>query len=317
MLPTFVILADLPPEQQGWFAPLQHRARLVFGAKLASVGEDLRQAVGLFVWGHPRDPFERVLSAAPLLRWVHYTGAGVEHLLIPTFVNSRVPLTNSRGTHTPAVSELAMTMLLALAKNLPDRMRDQAQHRWTQHLNRRLDGATLLVLGLGSIGSAIARAASALGMYVIGVRTSARPARWANEVVPYFELKRVLPRSEYLVVCCPETAETRGLVDGTALSLLPRGASVVNVARGSIIDEPALIDALQDGHLGGAGLDVFASEPLSDTSPLWDMPRVLITPHSANVLGWERETVQRFIENAERFLEGRPLRHVVGKRRGY
>jgi phosphoglycerate dehydrogenase-like enzyme len=317
MLPTFVVLADLSPERLGWFEPLHDRARLVFGATLASVREELPQAVGLFVWGHPEDPFEEVLSAAPRLRWVHYTGAGVEHLLVPSFVRSRIPLTNSRGAHTPAVAELALAMLLALAKNLPDRIRDQARHRWRQQLNRRLDGATLLVLGLGSIGSAIARAASALGMYVIGVRARARPARWANEVVSYVELKRVLPRSEYLVVCCPETTETRGLIDREALSLLPQGAIVVNVARGSIVDEPALIDALREGHLGGAGLDVFASEPLADPSALWDIPSVLITPHFANVVGWEQETVRRFVENAERFLEDRPLLNVVGKRRGY
>ena len=154
-------------------------------------------------------------------------------------------------------------------------------------------------------------------MYVIGVRTSARHARWANEVVSYFELQRVLPRAEYLVVCCPETAETRGLIDQRALRLLPRGAIVVNVARGSIVDEGALIETLRDGHLGGAGLDVFASEPLVGASPLWDRPNVVITPHFANAVGWERETVRVFVDNAQRVLDGRPLLHMVGKLRGY
>jgi phosphoglycerate dehydrogenase-like enzyme len=314
---TFVVLADLPPEQQAWFDSLGHRARLAFGGHISSVREDLAQAAGLFVWGHPHDPFDQVLEAAPRLRWVHYTGAGIEHLLVPSFVRSSIPLTNSRGIHSPAVAELALTLLLAIAKGLPNRVRAQAEHRWTQELNRGLNRATLVVVGLGSIGSAVARTASALGMQVIGVRRTARRARWAHDVVAFSDLDRVLPRAEYIVLCCPETDETRGLIGAAQLRRLPRGAILVNVARGTIVDEPALIEALRDGHLAGAGLDVFSSEPLAPHSPLWDLPNVLITPHYPNVRGWERETVQRFVENAERFLDRRPLRNVVDKRRGY
>jgi D-2-hydroxyacid dehydrogenase (NADP+) len=315
--PTFVVLADLPPEQQAWFDALGDRVRLVFGRHISSVREDLAQAVGLYVWGHPHDPFEQVLEAAPRLKWVHYTGAGIEHLLVESFVRSSIPLTNSRGIHSPAVAELALALLLALAKRLPDRLREQAEHRWTQELNRGLNGATLVVVGLGSIGSAVARAASALGMHVIGVRRTARPARWARDVVAFTDLDRVLPRAEFIVLCCPETDETRGLIGASQLRRLPRGAVLVNVARGTIVDEPALIDALRDGHLGGAGLDVFWAEPLAANSPLWDMPNVVITPHYPNVRGFERKTVERFVDNAERFLAGRPLRYVIDKRRGY
>jgi phosphoglycerate dehydrogenase-like enzyme len=127
----------------------------------------------------------------------------------------------------------------------------------------------------------------------------------------------VLPRAEYVVLCAPETDATRGLLNASRLRRLPRGAILVNVARGALVDEQALIDALRDGHLGGAGLDVFAREPLDRQSLLWDMPNVLITPHYPNVEGWERPTVQRFIDNAERFLARRPLRDVIDKRRGY
>jgi phosphoglycerate dehydrogenase-like enzyme len=311
------VLADLPAEQQAWFDALGDRVRLAFGGHISSVREDLAQAVGLYVWGHPHDPFDQVLEAAPRLRWVHYTGAGIEHLLVPSFVRSSIPLTNSRGIHSRAVAELALALLLALAKGLPDRLRAQAEHRWTQELNRGLHGATLVVVGLGSIGSTVARAASALGMHVIGVRRTARQARWAHDVVAFTDLDRVLPRAEYLVLCCPETDETRGLIGAAQLRRLPRGAVVVNVARGTIVDEPALIEALLDGHLGGAGLDVFRTEPLAPDSPLWAMPNVVITPHYPNVRGWERETVDRFVDNAERFLDGRPLRNVIDKRRGY
>src|SRR6266567_861803 len=170
MQPTFVVLADLPAEQQAWFEPLLRRARVEFGARLASVEEPLAQAVGLFVWGHPHDRFEQILRAAPRLRWVHYTGAGVEHLLVPSFVSGRLVLTNSRGAHTSAVAELALALLLALAKGVPARLRDQAAHRWRQELTHGLDGATLVIVGLGSIGLAVARSAKAVGMHVIGVR---------------------------------------------------------------------------------------------------------------------------------------------------
>jgi phosphoglycerate dehydrogenase-like enzyme len=190
-------------------------------------------------------------------------------------------------------------------------------HEWTQELNAGVSGKTILIVGLGSIGSAVARAARALDMHVIGVRRSARPARWAHEVLSIADLDRVLPRAHYIILTAPETSATRGLFDARRLRLLPRGAILVNVARGSLVDEPALIAALEEGHLGGAGLDVFAREPLDRHSPLWEMPNVLITPHYPNVQGWELPTVQRFIDNAERFLAGRPLRDVVDKRRGY
>jgi phosphoglycerate dehydrogenase-like enzyme len=316
-LPTFVVLADLPAEQRTWFAPLRNRVHLVFGADIAHVAADLAEAEALYLWGHPRDAWDSVLDAAPALRWVHYTGAGAEHLLTPRFVRSRIRLTNSRGVHTPAVAELAMALLLALAKHLPNRVRAQDLHEWTQELNLGVSGKTVLVIGLGSIGSTVARAARALGMHVVGMRRSPRPARWVHEVVTLADLDRVLSRADYVVLCAPETTATRGLLDLTRLRRLPRGAILVNVARGGLVDEQALIEVLRNGHLGGAGLDVFTREPLDPESPLWDMPNVLITPHYPNVEGWQRPTVQRFVDNAERFLAGRPLRDVIDKHRGY
>ena len=312
-----MVLADLPAEQRAWFEPLRERAHIVFASEIADIAADLANAEALYVWGHPHDPWERILDAAPALRWVHYTGAGAEHLLTPRFVRSRIRLTNSRGVHTPAVAELAVALLLGLAKHLPNRARAQAAHEWTQELNAGVGGKTVLVIGLGSIGSAVARAARGLGMYVIGVRRSARPARWAHEVVSLADLDIVLSRAEYVVLCAPETDATRGLLDANRLHRMQRGAVLINVARGGLVDESALIDALRDGHVAGAGLDVFAHEPLDRQSPLWDMPNVLITPHYPNVQGWERPTVQRFIDNAQRFLVGRPLHDIIDKRRGY
>jgi phosphoglycerate dehydrogenase-like enzyme len=316
-LPTFVVLADLAAAQRAWFEPLRTHARVVFGGAVASVAVDLARAEALYVWGYPHDPWDRVLDAAPTLRWVHYTGAGAEHLLTPRFVRSHIRLTNSRGVHTPGVAELAIALLLGLAKHLPERVRSQAAHAWAQELNAGVNGKTVLVIGLGSIGSAVARATRGLGMHVIGVRRSARPSRWAHEVHSVADLDSVLARADYVVLCAPETDATRGLLDANRLRRMRRGSILINVARGGLVDESALIDALRDGRLGGAGLDVFTQEPLDPRSPLWELPNVLITPHYPNVAGWERPTVQRFIDNAERFLAGRPLRDVIDKRRGY
>ena len=161
--PTLVVLADVPPEQQAWFDALGNRARLAFGGRISSVREDLAQAAGLFVWGHPHDPFDQVLEAAPRLRWVHYTGAGIEHLLVPSFVRSSIPLTNSRGIHSTGRCRARAHPAAGCGKAPARPVRAQAEHCWTQELNRGLNGTTLVVVGLGSIGSAVARAASALG----------------------------------------------------------------------------------------------------------------------------------------------------------
>jgi phosphoglycerate dehydrogenase-like enzyme len=207
--------------------------------------------------------------------------------------------------------------MMAWAKRVPTRMLAQQEHRWEQGFTHRLRGATLVVLGLGSIGTAVARPARALGMQVIGVRRTARPSRFASEVVSLADLADVLPRAEYLAVCCPDTPETRGVLGRREFALLPPGAFVVNVARGSVIDESALIEALRSGHLGGAGLDVFQQEPLQADSPLWDMPEVLISPHYPNTADYQQNTLRLFLDNLQRFRSRRRLRNVVNTRRGY
>jgi phosphoglycerate dehydrogenase-like enzyme len=315
--PTFVILHDLTAEEKRWFAPLADRATLAFGARIESVATALARAEVLFVWGKPLDDFDAVLAAAPQLRWVHSTGAGIEYLLVPALLQRRLVLTNSRGMHSAAVAELAVGLMLAMAKNLPKLVHAQSKHRWAPEPMRGLAGAEVLIVGLGSIGSAIARAASALDMRVSGVRRNQRGSRWASQVVAFPDLHTLLPRTEYLVIACPETPETRGLIGARELDLLPRGAYLVNIARGSIVDEEAMIAALQSGRLAGAGLDVFATEPLPAESPLWDLPGVIVSPHFSIPRDWARPVVDTFVDNAERFLSGRRLRNVVNKKLGY
>jgi phosphoglycerate dehydrogenase-like enzyme len=313
--PTLVVLGPADPRFEGWFAPLESRVEVLVGHTGPAFEAALGRAEAIFAWGKPKEAFEAVVARAPRLRWVHSTGAGVEHLLAPGLRRRRVVLTNSRGLYSHMVSEMALALLLAWAKRVPERLQAQREHRWQPGATHGLRGSTMVIVGLGSIGAALGVAARGLGMHVVGVRRSVRPSRAAHEVVD--DLHAVLPRANVLAVCCPETSATIGLIGRRELALLPAGACVVNVARGSVVDEEALIDALRSGHLGGAGLDVFATEPLPPDSPLWDLPGVVISPHYPNVEGYERETIRLFLENTNRFLRGQRLLNVVNQRRGY
>lgn len=306
-----------PEPVTGWLRPLAEHSNVVVGETPEDLAPALQHATALLLWGHPPLPFGRYLDLAPELRWVHSSGAGVEELVVPELLARRITLTNSHGLYSNAVAELALALMLGWAKRLPTRLRAQHEHRWEQGFTHRMRGATLVVLGLGSIGTALARSARGLEMNVVGVRRTARPSRYASEVVTLADLDDVLPRAEYLAICCPDTPETHGLLGRRELALLPPGAFVVNVARGSVIDESALIDALRSGHLGGAGLDVFQQEPLQADSPLWDLPEVLVSPHFPNTANYQQDTLRLFLDNLERFRSGRRLRNVVNVRRGY
>jgi phosphoglycerate dehydrogenase-like enzyme len=316
---TIVVLAEPLEMITPALAPLAARARVVCGRRSADLGPALKDAEALFAWGKPHEPFGEILRRAPRLRWLHSTGAGVEHLLVPELVARPIVLTNSRGLYADSIAEYALALMLAHAKRLPETFAAQREHHWAPGPTHDLVGSTLVVVGLGSIGAALARRARALGLRVLGVRRGGRPAAsLAERVYGVDDLASALPQANYLAICCPETAETRGLIGARELALLPPGAFLVNVARGSVVDEAALIAALRSGHLGGAGLDVYATEPLPPTSPLWDLPNVIVSPHQSGMaIGWDARAIRLFLENTDRFLTGRRLRNVVPKQRGY
>lgn len=265
-------------------------------------------------------------AAARRLRWVHSPAAGVGGMLFPEMVASPVILTNSRGIGAGTIAEHVLAVTLAMFRRLPMAFASQQARHWAQAeafgppSPRTIAGSHVLVVGMGSIGSAAARHFAALGAEVTGIRRrgSPSPDAPAVPVEPPDRLLDLLPRADVVVIAAPQTRETRGLIGRRELAAMRPGALLVNVSRGRIIDQAALIHALTAGTIGGAALDVFEHEPLPPDSPLWAMPNVLVTPHMAGFMSnhWDVVT-DLFAENMRRFVEGRGLLNVVDKNAGY
>jgi phosphoglycerate dehydrogenase-like enzyme len=267
-----------------------------------------------------------VFAAAKRLRWIHSTAAGVEGLLSPALVESDVTLTCSRGLHAESMAEHTVGVMLAFARQLHHSRDAQAARRWSQHEQwdarpgfASLAGSTVGIVGFGHIGRAIGEKARALGMHVLAVRrTPAADPAPAHEQFGLDGLDTLLERSDWVVLAAPHTRESASMIGAAQLARMRPGARLVNVGRGALVDETALIAALQEKRLAGAALDVMAAEPLAADSPLWDMPEVIVTPHVSGIAPryWER-AMDVFAANLERWLAGEPLRGVVDKRAGY
>jgi phosphoglycerate dehydrogenase-like enzyme len=266
------------------------------------------------------------LAAARHLKWIHSPAAGVGSMLFPAMIEAPVLMTNSRGLSAGTIAEHVVAVTLALFRQLHVAVRYQAKREWAQDIigappaNRMLAGARVLVVGLGSIGTAVAERMGALGARVSGVRRrAAAPApREVTRVGSPGQLREMLAEADVVVVAAPQTTETRGLIGAAELHAMRANAILVNVSRGKLVDEEALVAALRSATIGGAALDVFTHEPLSADSPLWDMANVLITPHTSGFRSdhWDAATAL-FADNLRRFERGEPLLSVVDKRAGY
>lgn len=257
---------------------------------------------------------------AASLKWLQVFNAGVDHPVFASILERGVRLTTAAGSTAEPIAQTAIAGMLYLARNFPHWLASQRNHRWDpmrgSDLPRDLRGQVMVVYGLGQIGTEIARLARALGLHVVGVRRNAGKARHADEIHPPDKLPELLARCDWLVIACPLTDATRGMINADLLAKLPRSARIINIARGEIVSEHALITALQSGHLGGAYLDVFAQEPLPPDSPLWDMPNVLVTPHNASAsAGNEARINAIFLDNLKRWTRNQPLINEVNKSR--
>lgn len=252
-----------------------------------------------------------------MLRWIQATSAGAGEQVGAAGLSEgelrRVTVTSAVGVHAGPLAEFALLGLLAFAKGLPRLLADQRARRWGHYPVDELSGRTLLIVGLGHIGAEVARLAAAFGMRVIGLnRTGAGDWPHVDELARVEALHDWLPRADAVVICVPLTDATRGLIDAKAVSLIKPGATLVNVGRGAVINEDTLVEALRDGRLAGAALDVFATEPLDEGSPLWELPNVLLSPHTAGLSLRENERiVALFVENLRRYLDGEELLNRV------
>ncbi|MEI7744971.1 MAG: D-2-hydroxyacid dehydrogenase [Chloroflexota bacterium] len=281
----------------------------------------------------PAELFDRILARAPDLRWVHSATAGVERVLTPASRSRGLVITNARGVFSRPVAEYVMLMILAVSRRLPSLLELQAERTWQPLESRELRDVTVGIVGLGSIGRAVGALATAFGCRVIATRKRPEAGAHASDGAgdePYLgsvmldrvlapeHLPELLAESDFVVLAAPLTGDTVGLIGDVAIAHMKPGAWVVNVARGELVDERTLARALREGRLGGAVLDTFREEPLPQTSPLYDLPNVILTPHtswsSTRVLD---RSVDLFCENLRRYAAGEPLVNVVDPEAGY
>jgi len=261
--------------------------------------------------------FFSAVRKAPAIKWLHVFNVGVDHPIYTEMLERGVRLTTAAGTTAQPIAQTALTGMLMLARGFPYWLKAQAERRWDpvrlQESPRDLAGLTVVVYGMGAIGAAFARLARTLGMRVIGVRRSPRKVDDpVDEMHTPDQLDALLPRADWLMLACPLTTETRRLITAQRLALLPRGAHILNIARGEVIDEAAMIESLKSGHIAGAYLDVFEQEPLPASSPLWDLPNVIVTPHnSSSSIGNEKRVFDGFVNILEQWKNNIPLSHEI------
>lgn len=255
-------------------------------------------------------PAHRPALLAPSVRWFHVGGSGFEHL--ETWDPARVAVTNCAGVLAPFLAEMAMAALLSLAVGLPSFARDQRDRRWRPRRFRPVAGRTILIVGVGAVGGAIAERAAAMGLRVLGVRRSGTPHPAVERMAGPGALPELLPRADIVSLNVRLTEETVGMMGERELRAMKSGALLLNAARGAVVDEAALVRVLRDGHLGGAWLDVFEREPLPTASPLWELPKVLVTPHCADqVHDFPRRFAARFCDLYDARARGERLPTLV------
>lgn len=283
-------------------------------------------------------PSPTTLEVAPRLRWVQLHTAGADHLIDTPLWRSDIRITTASGIHAVTIAEYVLGSMLAFSRRFPrmffyQQRAEWPSGRWEKFLGRELRGSTVCVVGYGSIGREVARQAHCLGMRVLAVKRN--PEQRADpgfrlpgtgdpdgsipeRIYPPEELHEALRQSDYVVVAVPSTPTTRRLIGAAELRAMPSHAYLVNIARGDVVDQAALVLALQEGWIGGAGLDVFDPEPLPADSPLWRMDNVILSPHvSGFTPHYDDYATDLFAENLRRYLAGEPLLNLVDRARGY
>lgn len=316
--PKLVVLGGEDHPKPAGMGPVEERADVHY-VDAAGLGDAVQGADALLLWDFFSSALKDAWPKADKLQWVHVAAAGVDAILFDELAASDVVITNAHGTFDRPIAEYVLAAVFAHNKDLY-RSHDLQRERTWQHRETRLTaGSNALVVGTGGIGRETARLLSAAGLTVRGVgRTARENDDDFGTVVASSELAEHVGWADHVVVIAPLTEQTRGMINAEVLAAMDPGAHLVNVARGQLVDEAALIEALMSGSIAAASLDVFEEEPLPESSPLWELPSVHISAHmSGDVIGWRETLGEQFKDNAQRWLDGGELVNVVDKERGY
>jgi phosphoglycerate dehydrogenase-like enzyme len=318
---TVLVLADPAAPALRELDAIGHGVTVKIGKTADALGDSVRDARVLFNWTGSKPDVGKILKAAPKLEWIHAMYAGLDRSLFPELVESPVPLTNGSGVFSQSLGEFVMLGILYFAKDVSRRIQAKSERKWDVFDNAEISRQTVGIVAHGDIGRAVSRRAKAMGMRVLAQRknTAARAGdEDVDRVYGANELHAMLPECDYVAVTAPLTDETRGMIGAREFALMKPAAVILNVGRGPVIDEAAMVEALRTKRIRGAALDVFDVEPLPPDNPLWSLENVFMTSHCADhVDGWVESAVVFFLEQFRRWRNGEPLKNVVDKRAGY
>jgi phosphoglycerate dehydrogenase-like enzyme len=318
---TLLVLANPTDRQLAMLEKLPNSTSIVVGNSVEAFQKAAPEAEAIFYWSGPGKVLEQIWPLAKRVKWVHCRNAGLDNLLFPGLVESPVPMTNGRGVFSQSLGEFVIGAALYFVKDFRRLIRNQDAGRWEHFDVDELRGQTMCIVGYGDIGRACAQRAHAMGMRVLAVRRRPELSQGDSHISGVYSMEQmigILPQSDFVVAAAPLAPGTRHLIGEVALGAMKNTAVVMNVGRGPVVDEVALIRALQSGRIRGAALDVFEVEPLPTDSPLWKLENVLLSPHSTDhTKTWLEDAMQFFIDNFERYAAGQPLVNVVDKRAGY
>jgi len=308
--PELALLENLPPE-----------TNLAVGNSPEAFVRAAPEASVILSWSGAGSLLRQVFAMCPKLRWVHSRSAGLDNVLFPELVESPVPLTNGSGVFSPPLGEFALGAILFFAKDFRRMIRNQEAGQWEPFDMPEIAGQTVGIVGYGDIGRAVATRVRAVGMHVLAVKRHVPPRNTdplVDKIYAPDARLEMIARSDYVVASAPLTEETRGMIGEPEFAAMKPDAVVINVGRGPVIDEAAMVRALSEGRIKGAGLDVFDTEPLPPGHPLYRLPNVLLSPHCADhTPDWLERGMRFFLEEFERFRKGEPLVNVVDKKLGY
>lgn len=314
--PLVLVISDADYPQLRLLEKIPH----VIVSKAEALSGVAGKPAAIFNWSGNRELLRAALLANPQVRWVHSRSAGLDSILSPELIESPAPLTNGSGVFSQSLGEFALAMVLYFAKDFSRMLRNKATHRWEQFDVDEIDGQTAGIVGYGDIGRAVARRLHAMGMKVMALKRHA-PAGGDPLIDEFYtpgNLHAMLGRCDYVVASAPLTPETRHMISDDAFAAMKPTAVVINVGRGPVIDQAALLRALEKKQIRGAGLDVFEHEPIPADDPIWNFENVFVSPHCAdNTRDWLDRAMLFFLKQYERFSKGEPLQNIVDKRLGY